>query len=109
MSRNETIVRFDAVTYEYNANKPILDEVSFSLRKGAKITIMGQNGAGKSTLFGLITGNLEPVDGEIHIDKGSTRSSQDRNLNSLFENFSRSALKLKSMTLIRKLMLFWKL
>ncbi len=72
MSRNEVIVRFDGVSFEYNANKPILDEVSFSLRKGAKITIMGQNGAGKSTLFGLITGTLEPVEGEIYIDKGST-------------------------------------
>lgn len=72
MSKNETIVRFDGVTFEYNANKPILDEVSFSLRKGAKITIMGQNGAGKSTIFGLITGALEPTEGEIHIDRDST-------------------------------------
>ncbi|MDB4983880.1 MAG: transporter family protein ATP-binding cassette, subfamily er 3 [Patescibacteria group bacterium] len=72
MSKNETIVRFDDVTFEYNANKPILEETSFSLRKGAKITIMGQNGAGKSTIFGLITGSLEPVEGEIHLDKGST-------------------------------------
>ena len=33
---------------------------------------MGQNGAGKSTIFGLITGALEPTEGVIHIDKGST-------------------------------------
>ena len=37
------------------------------MRRGAKITLMGQNGAGKSTLFGLITGNIIPEDGEIHL------------------------------------------
>ncbi len=72
MSKNETIIRFDEISFEYNTNKPILDEVSFGVRKGSKITIMGQNGAGKSTLFGLITGTREAADGDIHINKGST-------------------------------------
>lgn len=72
MSKNETVIRFDEVSFEYNANKPILDEVSFGVRKGSKITIMGQNGAGKSTIFGLITGRDEPTDGDIHITKGAT-------------------------------------
>jgi ATPase subunit of ABC transporter with duplicated ATPase domains len=46
-------------------NKPILDEVNFSLRRGAKVTLMGQNGAGKSTLFKLLTGEFQPEDGRI--------------------------------------------
>ncbi|MFH1979823.1 MAG: ATP-binding cassette domain-containing protein, partial [Patescibacteria group bacterium] len=48
---NEVILRFDEVTFEYLHKKPILDEASFSVRNGAKVTLMGQNGAGKSTLF----------------------------------------------------------
>ncbi len=72
MSKNEVIVRFSDVSYEYSAVKPILDEVSFSIRRGSKITIMGQNGAGKSTIFGLITKLHEPTEGEIHIQKGAT-------------------------------------
>ncbi|MBX4198335.1 ATP-binding cassette domain-containing protein [Candidatus Parcubacteria bacterium] len=72
MSREEVIVRFDSVSFEYGHNKPILDEVSFSVRKGTKITVMGQNGAGKSTLFKLITKALEPEDGDIHIGQGIT-------------------------------------
>ncbi len=67
MSRNETLIRFDNLSFEYNANKPILEEASFGIRKGAKITIMGQNGAGKSTIFGLITGAHEPTEGEVNI------------------------------------------
>ena len=51
---NQVILRFDEVTFEYQHKKPVLDEVSFSIRNGSKITLMGQNGAGKSTLFSLI-------------------------------------------------------
>ncbi len=70
MSREETIIRFDEVSFEYGHNKPILDEVDFTIRRGAKITIMGQNGAGKSTIFQLISGALEPESGMINIVKG---------------------------------------
>lgn len=66
MSRDEILLRFEEVTFEYGHNKTILDEVSFSVRQGSKITIMGQNGAGKSTIFKLITGELEIEDGSIH-------------------------------------------
>ncbi|MEI6305046.1 MAG: ATP-binding cassette domain-containing protein [Candidatus Taylorbacteria bacterium] len=68
----ETIIRFDDVSFEYGQNKPILDEVGFTVRKGTKITIMGQNGAGKTTIFGLILGDNKPESGEIHITNGAT-------------------------------------
>lgn len=70
MSGGETVVRFEEVSYEYDPHKRILDEASFSVRRGSKITLMGQNGAGKSTLFGLITRAIKPESGEIHIDRG---------------------------------------
>ncbi|MEN9390229.1 MAG: hypothetical protein RLZZ283_329 [Candidatus Parcubacteria bacterium] len=66
------IIRFEDVSFEYSHVHPILKEVSFPIRRGAKIALMGQNGAGKSTLFGLITGTLTPDSGTIHIDRGST-------------------------------------
>lgn len=69
MASNEVVLRFDEVTFEYAHNKPILSEVSFSVRRGSKITLMGQNGGGKSTLFGLITGRLKPEDGDVHIGR----------------------------------------
>ncbi|MEK7569238.1 MAG: ATP-binding cassette domain-containing protein [Patescibacteria group bacterium] len=70
MAQGEVIVRFENVSFEYGHNKPILDDVSFPVRRGAKLTLMGQNGAGKSTIFGLITGALKPEDGNVHIGKG---------------------------------------
>ena len=72
MAPNETVIRFDNVCFEHTPLKPLLDEVSFSVRKNAKITIMGQNGAGKSTIFKLINGELKPRRGNIFIDKELT-------------------------------------
>ena len=72
MNQGETILRFDKVSFAYGYNKPILDEVDFSVRRGSKITLMGQNGAGKSTIFHLITGDFEPDSGSVHLGTGVT-------------------------------------
>ena len=69
---NETIVRFEDVSFEYVADKPTIKEVNFSIREGSKITIMGQNGAGKSTIFKLITKEITPHIGRIHTPKEAT-------------------------------------
>ncbi|MBI5816979.1 MAG: ABC-F family ATP-binding cassette domain-containing protein [Candidatus Yonathbacteria bacterium] len=72
MAKSEIVISFEEVSFEYGHNHPILDEVDFSVRQGKKITVMGQNGAGKSTIFGLITGELKPESGKVHITKGIT-------------------------------------
>ncbi|MEI8174368.1 MAG: ATP-binding cassette domain-containing protein [bacterium] len=71
----ETIVRFDNVSFEWGVNKPILDAVSFTIRRGMKFTLMGQNGAGKSTIFGLISGAHVPESGIINVVKGVSIAS----------------------------------
>jgi len=63
----EVILRFDEVTFEYVHKRPLLDSASFSVRRGSKITLMGQNGAGKSTLFGLIKKELKPKSGQVSV------------------------------------------
>ncbi|HCU70477.1 MAG TPA: hypothetical protein DIC35_01835 [Candidatus Moranbacteria bacterium] len=68
MANDNVAVRFNNVSFEYGHDKPILDEVSFALRRGTKITLMGQNGAGKSTILNLITGELKADDGSIYVD-----------------------------------------
>ena len=72
MAHGEVVIRFEKVSFEYGHNKPILDAVDFSVRRGMKVTIMGQNGAGKSTLFSLITGERQPEDGQIHLAQRTT-------------------------------------
>ncbi|MFA6077548.1 MAG: ATP-binding cassette domain-containing protein [Candidatus Paceibacterota bacterium] len=67
MAKSESIISFEKVSFEYGVNKPILDEADFVIRRGTKITLMGQNGAGKSTIFHLITKGLHPESGKINI------------------------------------------
>jgi ATP-binding cassette subfamily F protein 3 len=69
---SDTIIRFERVSFNFSHDKAILQEVSFSVRKGMKVALMGQNGAGKSTLFKLLTGALQPDSGQIFIDKSMT-------------------------------------
>ncbi|MDO8558137.1 MAG: ATP-binding cassette domain-containing protein [bacterium] len=72
MAKNEVIMRFEEVSFERGPHKPILEGVSFSVRRGAKLTLMGQNGAGKSTLFHLITKELRPDRGKVIVDSELT-------------------------------------
>ncbi|MCA9362216.1 ABC-F family ATP-binding cassette domain-containing protein, partial [Candidatus Kaiserbacteria bacterium] len=72
MSRNDGLIVFKEVSFEHDATKPILKEASFVVRRGAKLTLMGQNGAGKSTIFGLISGQLRPDEGDINLQPRTT-------------------------------------
>lgn len=72
MAKDNVVLRFDRVSFEYSHGKPILDEASFSVRRGAKITVMGQNGAGKSSLFKLILKELKSESGRISLENDAT-------------------------------------
>ncbi len=72
MSRAAGLIVFNEVSFEHDPTRPILKEASFVVRRGSKLTLMGQNGAGKSTIFGLITGVLTPDSGDINIEPRTT-------------------------------------
>jgi ATPase subunit of ABC transporter with duplicated ATPase domains len=72
MSKMEGLIVFNEVSYEYDATRPILKAANFVVRRGSKLTLMGQNGAGKSTLFALITGTLKVDEGDINIQPRTT-------------------------------------
>lgn len=72
MDHGNVIIRFSGVTFGYDEENPIMDQADFSVRENAKITLMGQNGAGKSTIFKLLTGELKPKLGAVHIKQGAS-------------------------------------
>lgn len=55
------------LTFGYDKNITILNDVSFSVDQGKYVSIMGHNGSGKSTLAKLLIGLLTPKSGEIEI------------------------------------------
>jgi ATPase subunit of ABC transporter with duplicated ATPase domains len=67
MANNDTIISFDEVSFEFLHDRPILTEANFSVRRGSKVTFMGQNGAGKSTILKLIAGVLKPNSGSVNV------------------------------------------
>lgn len=49
-------------------HKPLIENLSFEIKAGENIQIIGKNGAGKTTLINLITGILKPISGEILVN-----------------------------------------
>ncbi len=97
MASNETVIKFESVTFEYVHPKIILDDVTFNVRAGKKITLMGQNGAGKSTIFQLINKDIEPKYGKVHTPDGATiatafqvmpKEDKDLNVQDYFRKYS---------------------
>ncbi len=59
---------FDHVSFHYNPNRPILKDISFTIRKGDHVGLVGHTGSGKSTIANLITRMYDTVSGSITID-----------------------------------------
>lgn len=57
------------VSFHYpHAEAKVLEDVSFTVKRGQHIAIVGENGAGKSTLIKILTGLYAPVEGQVLID-----------------------------------------
>jgi len=63
-----SLIEVKNVTFAYNESHNAIDNVSFDIRKGDYVTVIGHNGSGKSTLAKLIAGLLPLKEGEILID-----------------------------------------
>jgi ATP-binding cassette subfamily B protein len=61
-------IKLSNIKFEYEENKPVLNNISLNIKKGEKIAFIGESGSGKSTLVDLIIGLYKPINGEIHID-----------------------------------------
>jgi ATP-binding cassette, subfamily B, heavy metal transporter len=67
-------VRFDRVSFSYNADRPILHDVSFEIPAGKTVAVVGPSGAGKSTLARLLYRFYDVSGGAISIDGQDIRA-----------------------------------
>lgn len=66
LPRNGFEIEFKNVSYTYfGAEKPTIDGLSFKIKKGEKLALVGLNGAGKTTVVKLLCGLYDPTGGEI--------------------------------------------
>jgi ABC-type bacteriocin/lantibiotic exporter with double-glycine peptidase domain len=61
-------VKFKNVSFSYDSREPVLRDVSFQIRPGEHVAIVGPSGVGKTTLVSLILRFYRPNSGEIYFD-----------------------------------------
>lgn len=74
-------IQFKKVTFSYDQTKKVLDGLSFQVKHGETVAIVGPSGIGKSSIIDLILGFYSPDSGEVLIDQNS------------IEKFSKSELR----------------
>ena len=65
------MIRLDNISKQ-NGHQILFIEASVALHKGEKIGLVGPNGSGKTTLFRMITGEEQPDEGQVAVDRGVT-------------------------------------
>ena len=63
-------IRVTGLVKSFDLEKRILDGLSFQVDSGERVGLLGRNGAGKTTVFRMLTGELEPDEGEVQIAAG---------------------------------------
>src|ERR1700692_1226056 len=65
------MIRLDNIGKQ-NGHQILFIEASAALNRGEKVGLVGPNGSGKTTLFRLITGEDQPDEGQVAVDRGVT-------------------------------------
>lgn len=71
------------LSFSYDGSNKVIDDISFAVKKGTFVSVLGHNGSGKSTLAKLIVGLLEKSEGEIYfndvlVDKNTIKDLQTK-------------------------------
>lgn len=73
-------IEFDQVSFDYRSERPILKDVSFCIKPGQKVAVVGASGAGKSTLVKLLFRFYDASAGNISIDGQNISEVSQRSL-----------------------------
>ena len=65
------MIRLDTISKQ-NGHQLLFIEASAALNRGEKVGLVGPNGSGKTTLFRMITGEEQPDEGQVAVDRGVT-------------------------------------
>jgi len=77
-------VEFDNVSFSYQADRPLIQNFSVSVKSGQTVAIVGPTGAGKTTLINLLMRFYDVTDGAIKIDGIDTKTMNRSDVRSLF-------------------------
>lgn len=80
----ENHIEFENVSFSYDGQLPAVTDISFGLKKGQTLGIIGKTGCGKSTLMSLLMRFYDPDSGIIRINGQSVNSIDHQTLSSMF-------------------------
>ena len=76
-------IEFKSVSYSYNNEKNIIENLSFKISQNSSVALVGESGSGKSTIIKLIMGLIKYNSGNLLIDG---KELSNLNLNSFYDN-----------------------
>lgn len=93
-------IEFIHVSFRYpGTDKLVLNDISFSIKQGEKVSIVGENGEGKTTLIKLLLGLYRPDEGEIRLAgeklENYSVEAKIRMFGTVFQDFNKYAITLK--------------
>lgn len=84
-------IKFENVSFSYPDGRHVISNVSFAIKKGEKLAIVGENGTGKSTIVKLLLRFYDPTAGKITIDgrdlKETDLKAWRRSISAVFQDF----------------------
>lgn len=75
-------IAFKDVSFQYEEGKQVLENISFTIKSGQVVALVGESGVGKSTLIDLVSAYHFPTKGEVRIDGHDVRNINLRSLRS---------------------------
>ena len=87
-----SIIRYEDVSFSYQADRPVLQHISLDIRKGQTVALVGQSGSGKTTLADLLPRFYDPTAGRITIDGVDIREVKTYDLRALMGNVNQEAI-----------------
>lgn len=90
MTGDNTIIRFEQVTKQFDNDDAVLKNVSFEIERGKFYTLLGPSGCGKTTILRLIAGFTQPSEGNIYFNGKIINKipANERQVNTVFQDYA---------------------
>ena len=88
----QSLIRYEDVSFSYQADRPVLQHINLDIHKGQTIALVGQSGSGKTTMADLLPRFYDPIAGRITIDGVDIRDIKTFDLRALMGNVNQEAI-----------------